>query len=63
MRELISTDLTQANVDRALQLLADTYPTLAGLSAGLSDRQLRQPLGKGERSMTEDLAGSCPGRP
>ena len=56
MQAAISTQLTPANVARALDVLALTHSKLVTVSRGLSDAQLRRPLGKGERSMTEVVA-------
>lgn len=56
MKKAISTDLTNANILKVMELLAETPSQLESLSKPLSDEQLRQPLGKGERSFTEDLA-------
>jgi hypothetical protein len=61
MKKAVSTEPTNANIARVLDLLADTPRKLVRLSAGLADEQLRQPLGEGERSFgersfTEDLA-------
>jgi len=52
----ISTDLTSTNIAKVLGILAETPSRLEGLSKPLSAEQLRQPLGEGERSYTEDLA-------
>ena len=56
MKKIISTDLTSINIAKVKELLADTPVQLENLSRPLSEEQLRQPLGKGERSFTEDLA-------
>jgi len=56
MKKAISTDLTNANLAKVLDVLAETPTQLEGLTTTLSDEQLRQPLGAGERSLTEDLA-------
>ena len=56
MKKAISTDLTDANIGKVKELLADTPGQLESLSKPLSAEQLRQPLGTGERSFTEDLA-------
>lgn len=56
MKTIISTDLTSINIAKVKELLADTPIQLESLSRQLSEEQLRQPLGKRERSFTEDLA-------
>ena len=56
MKKSVSTDLTKANIAKITELLADTAVRLEGLSKSLTSEQLRQPLGVGERSLTEDLA-------
>ncbi len=56
MTKTISTEQTPANIAIVLATLADMPGRLAALSVGLSDEQLRQPLGSGERSATENLA-------
>jgi hypothetical protein len=56
MKKAISTELTNANIAKVLEILKETPSQLEGLRKPLSDEQLRQPLGKGERSFTEDLA-------
>ena len=56
MKKTISTDLTGANIGKVQEVLADTPLRLENLSKPLSAEQLRQPLGSGERSFTEDLA-------
>jgi hypothetical protein len=56
MKKQISTELTKSNIEEVLQLLKETPEQLSSLSQGLSDRQLREPLGPGERSLTETLA-------
>jgi hypothetical protein len=56
MKKMISTELTRANVEKVLELLRDTPAQLEGLSKALREEDLRQPLGPGERSFTEDLA-------
>jgi hypothetical protein len=56
MKKSISTDLTGANIAKVMELLAATPAQLESLSQPLSEEQLRQPLGSGERSFTEDLA-------
>jgi hypothetical protein len=56
MKKAVSTDLTDANIAKVKELLADTPRQLESLSKSLSEDQLRHPLGGGERSFTEDLA-------
>lgn len=56
MRKALSTDLTGANIAKVVELLTETPAQLESLSKPLSEEQLRQPLGAGERSFTENLA-------
>jgi len=56
MKKAISTDLTDANIAKVMEILAETPAHLESLSEGISEDQLRQPLGAGERSFTEGLA-------
>lgn len=56
MRKALSTDLTGANIAKVMELLTETPAQLESLSKPLSEEQLRQPLGAGERSFTENLA-------
>ena len=56
MKKTISTELTNANIAKVKESLADTPAQLERMSEPLSEDQLRQPLGAGERSFTEDLA-------
>ncbi|HSL45700.1 MAG TPA: DinB family protein [Anaerolineales bacterium] len=56
MKKEIPTALTKANIAKVMDLLLDTPVQLERLSAGLTREQLCQPLGVGERSLTEDLA-------
>ena len=56
MKKVISTAATNSNIAKVKDLLADTPGKLESLSKRLSAEQLRQPLGSGERSFTEDLA-------
>jgi hypothetical protein len=55
-KKQISTEQTDSNIKEVLMLLAETPVQLEKLSKGLSDKQLHEPLGKGERSFTEALA-------
>jgi hypothetical protein len=52
----ISTTPTKANIAKVMQLLEEMPGHLERLSARLSDAELCEPLGEGERSITEDLA-------
>jgi hypothetical protein len=52
----LTTEQTPANVNRVLELLAQTPDRLAELSRDLDDDALRQPLGPGRRSRAEILA-------
>jgi hypothetical protein len=56
MKKGIRTELTSANIERTKELLADIPLQLENLSRTLSSEQLRQSLGSGERSFTQDLA-------
>ena len=56
MKKAISTELTSANIARVMETLADTPAQLESFSKNLSAEGLRQPLGAGERSFTENLA-------
>src|SRR5215208_4534143 len=56
MKKIISTETTTSNVAKVKDLLAETPLKLESLSNHLSAEGLRQPLGSGERSFTEDLA-------
>jgi hypothetical protein len=56
MKKSISTDFTEANVARVMELLSETPGKLENLRQGLTSEQLGRPLGAGERSFTEDLA-------
>jgi hypothetical protein len=56
MKKVVSTEPTNTNIAKITDLLEDTPGKLESLSKSLSDEQLRQPLGSGERSFTEDLA-------
>ena len=55
MNKTLSTDQTQENISIILETLIKTPKKLAELSKSLSNEQIIQPLGKGERSFTEDL--------
>lgn len=56
MKKPISTDLTNANTAKVMEILRETPSQLEGLGKLLSQEEFRQPLGEGERSFTEDLA-------
>ena len=56
MKKQISTEQTEANIRQVLKLLRESPDRLKSLGRGLSDRQLREPLDPGERSVTETLA-------
>lgn len=56
MKNPVSTVLTKANITQVLDLLAETPQKLSSHSHGLSEDQVHQPLGTGERSFLEDLA-------
>ncbi len=55
MKQRISTNQTPENISKILEILTETPKRLEALSKGLSKEKLREPLGKGERSFTEDL--------
>ena len=56
MKKTISTDLTLTNIAKVMELLTETPEQMEHLSKTLSEEQIRQPLGAGERSFAEDLA-------
>ncbi len=56
MKKIISTDLTPFNIARVMEILTETLQKLETLSKPLMVEQLRQPLGQGKRSLTQDLA-------
>ena len=56
MKKQISTAQTDSNIKEVVRLLTDTPGRLEKLSKGLSEEQLHEPLGSGERSFTEALA-------
>ena len=56
MKKLISTDVTEPNIARILDLLSDTSRKLENLLSRFCDEQFGKPLGTGERSVTENLA-------
>ena len=56
MKNKISTDQTPTNIASILEILAETPQKLEALSKPLTTEGLRQPLGEGERSFTQNLA-------
>ena len=56
MKKTISTKQTPENIQEILRLLSETPDHLVRLSEGISEQQLHQPPGKGERSFQEVLA-------
>jgi DinB superfamily len=56
MKKSISTDQTPANIAKVMDILAATPVQLSALSRPFTAEHLRQPLGRSERSFTEDLA-------
>jgi hypothetical protein len=55
-KKQISTEQTESNIQEVLRVLAETPEQLERSSKGLSDKQLHEPLGKGERSFAQALA-------
>ncbi len=55
-QKAISTELTESNVQQILKILGESAYRLEALAEGLNAEQLREPLGGGERSLTEALA-------
>jgi len=56
MKKQISSEQTDSNIKEVMGLLRETPAKLEGLSKGLSDRRLHEPLGSEERSFVEALA-------
>lgn len=56
MKKKISTQQTAANIARMIDILKETPNRLESLSSSLTEGQLRQPLGNGERSLIQDLS-------
>ncbi len=56
MKKSIPTTQTPENITAVLEILSDIPSLLESLSDGLSAEQLREPLGEGERSVTENMA-------
>ena len=55
MKKIISTDLTPTNIAKIMEILTETPQKLKALSKPLTAEHLRQSLGEGERSFTQDL--------
>lgn len=56
MKKNISTKQSEANIAKVMALLLETSLKLKNLSSVLSDEQFGQPLGTGERTITQILA-------
>lgn len=56
MTKTISTKVTASNIAQILSLLAETPKALEVLSKSVPVKKRKQPLGEGERSLTETLA-------
>ena len=56
MKKTISTEFTASNITKVMGLLAETPKKLEALSKSVSIKKRDQPLGEGERSLTETLA-------
>ena len=56
MKKQVSTDRTEENIREVLRLLTEMPDRLEKLSKDLSDKNLHEPLGQGERSFIEALA-------
>lgn len=56
MTKTISTKVTASNIAQILSLLAETPKALEVLSKSVPVKKQKQPLGEGERSLTETLA-------
>ena len=56
MKKSISTQQTESNIREVLRLLGKTPDQLERLSKGMSEEQLRAPLGREERSFAQVLA-------
>jgi DinB superfamily len=56
IKDTVSTELTPEHVEQVKGILADTEELILRLSTGMSEDQLRRPMGKGERSFVETLA-------
>jgi hypothetical protein len=56
LKKILSTDLTEANLRQVLQLLSESPARLERICQDSTAEQARQPLGPGERSVTEVLA-------
>lgn len=55
-KKVISTEITETNIAQVIELLSNTPRKLEDVLSRFSDEQLKKPLGKGERSLTENLA-------
>src|SRR4026207_1111242 len=56
MKKKISTDQNRSNIEEVLVLLRETPARLDRLSSRMTDKQLHEPIGPGERTCTEVLA-------
>jgi hypothetical protein len=56
MKKIISTKVTESNIAQIIDLLSDTPRKLENFGSRFSDEQFVEPLGAGERSLTENLA-------
>jgi hypothetical protein len=56
MKKVVSIELTSSNTERVISILAESPEKIERLCQHLSDEQLHQPLGPGERSVIEILA-------
>jgi len=56
MKKAISTDQTPANIANVMEVLTESPARLDALSKSVPAEKFRQPLGKGERTLTEVLA-------
>lgn len=56
MKKTISTDLTSANIASIMEILGESPARLEIVSKSMPGKKWNQPLGEGERSLTETLA-------
>jgi hypothetical protein len=56
MKKQVSTDQTEENIQEVLRLFGEIPQRLERLSKGLSQSELHEPLGRGERSFVQALA-------
>jgi hypothetical protein len=56
MKKTVSTELSSENIKKITEILANMPGEFEQLCQRLTNEQLRQPLGSGERSVTEILA-------